>query len=270
LFTQILLRLHEAVNNPVQTPDMGIGFRPSRRKLFQLLIGGLSVRRFAAAFPSVTGNQTQRLLEGFRRTATFARRYRVDATVLLCDLPIFTKKNVGGGYASVEASAANGSNAVALQFAAGSWPNHTAGLNRFGILREAVVTRPGDLEFSLDGMITASKEEDLGEAKKALNSSSHTAQVILARAQARNGQILTWTEATEIPLHQTWVEATSLLETLARNEPGAAPRETAVKAVTPFLAAMRNAALSQQGVPVSVRACRKAVHARYAAAGRAA
>ena len=63
----------------------------------------------------------------------------MDAAILLFGAPLFTRQAAGGGYASVEISLDENATAVALQFAAGSTPARAHGLNRFGILREAVV-----------------------------------------------------------------------------------------------------------------------------------
>src|ERR1700733_5524291 len=104
-------------------------------------------------------------LRGFAPSITFQRRYRLDASILLLGAPLFTRQAAGGAYASVEISRDPDATATALQFAAGSDPARAHGLNRFGILREAVVIRKvgrgeaTDLSFA--GLMTRSREESL-------------------------------------------------------------------------------------------------------------
>jgi hypothetical protein len=226
---------------------MGSGSKLSRRTLLQTILGWLCVRRtFASPSKTITG-QPQKLLRGFRPTSTFFRRYRVDATVLLCGIPILTRKGVGAGYAAVEAGITSEAKALALQFAAGSCPDRASGINRFGILQEIVVERPAEYpEFTSTGLITSSKEEDLGQARKALRSASGKARIILARSRSSAGQLWSWTQAGEISPDHSWVQAAGLLGDLARENPDGAPRETAVDGAIPFLAAMRNATLCPQ------------------------
>ena len=80
-------------------------------------------------------------LRGFLPASTFQRRYRMDATILLLGAPLFTREGAGGWYASVELFHDPNATAMALQFAAGSFPARAHGLNRFGILREGLVDR---------------------------------------------------------------------------------------------------------------------------------
>jgi hypothetical protein len=227
---------------------MGSGSKLLRRTLLQSFLGWLCVRHaFAAAPQKTSAGQPQRLLLGFRRTSTIFRRYRVDATILLCGISIFTRKGVGGSYASVEAGSTSEAKALALQFAAGSWPDRAKGLNRFGILQEVIVERQGEYpEFTSAGLITSSKEEDLGQAKNAFRTTGGRARIVLARGESSRGQLRCWTKATEISSDHTWAQAAALLSDLAREEPEYTPYETAVDRTTTFLAAMRRAALYSQ------------------------
>ena len=109
------------------------GLQLSRRTLLHSLFGSLCARLMLAAAPVQSMSS---MLRDFTRSTFRWRRYRVDAAVLLWGVPLFTKQGVGGAYASVETGSIDGSSVVALQFAAGSWPNHARGLNRFGIWRE--------------------------------------------------------------------------------------------------------------------------------------
>jgi hypothetical protein len=165
----------------------------------------------------------------------------------VCGIPIFSRRGVGGGYAAVETATTGEAAALALQFAAGSWPDRSSGLNRFGVLQEVVVDRQtGHPDCTFRGLIIASQEENLGEARKALRSSARSVQVILAGGLASGGRVRTWTQTAEIPPDRTWVEAAALLDALVRDEPTHAAREAAVDGATTFLVAMRSAALCPQ------------------------
>jgi hypothetical protein len=214
---------------------MGRGPELSRRSLIHSLLGWLCIPpTFIAAAQEPPG----------KRGAASFRCYRVDATVLVCGIPVFVRKGVGGGYAAVETSTTGEAAAVALQFAAGSWPDRSSGLNRFGVLQEVVINRQtGRPDCCFRGLITASKEEDLGEVRKALRSSARTVEVILARGLASGGHMRTWTEAAAIPPDHTWVEASAMLGGLVRDEPRDGAHEVEVGGATTFLAAMRSAAL---------------------------
>ena len=111
--------------------QQGAGF--SRRTLLHLLLGCgcAALTRSSAPFPPWHTIST--ILPGFSRDAVHERRYRLHATVLLLGVPLVSKANIGGAYASVETASAPGYGAIALQFAAGSWPARARDLNRFGI-----------------------------------------------------------------------------------------------------------------------------------------
>ena len=74
----------------------------------------------------------------------YTRTYQATATILVLGLPIFKRKDVGSGCASVEFGCAGSQTVTALQFAAGSRPERARGLNRLGLMREAVVEQDGD------------------------------------------------------------------------------------------------------------------------------
>lgn len=89
-----------------------------------------------------------------------AAHYRVDATILLLGIPVFSRSGVGGGYAVVEEF----DSVRSLQFAAGSDPARARGLNRLGFIHELRATE-GSRYF---GFMTASGEESFAEARRAL------------------------------------------------------------------------------------------------------
>jgi hypothetical protein len=219
----------------------------TRRTLFQVFLGGLlsalSVRRSSAAALWGINAEPRALLRGFRKNQAFERRYRADAAIIVCGVTIFTRRNVGGAHAAIEMGRTADSSAVALHFAAGSDPSRCAGLNRFGILEEAVIDSASEPEFAFAGLITDSKEDDLDAAKKALHSSEHQ-QVKIARGATFSGRVEAWTEIVDLARPCTWKESADVLATLAGQPPQSPAREVAAGA-PPFLAAIRNAALSE-------------------------
>jgi hypothetical protein len=217
---------------------MARGSRFSRRTLILSCLGWLCTGRARAG-------EVRRLLTGFQRTQVFRRRYRVDATVLFCGLPLFTKRDVGGGYAAVETGDSGDPTAIAIQFAAGSWPERSGSLNRFGVLQEACVASPaGGSSFAFAGLITSSKEEDFDAAKQALKASPDSLPVTLARGTCSAGHIQTWTETIASPKQHRWMVAAALLENLPEIPRDARHSESA--GATPFLTAMRSAGLSRE------------------------
>ena len=159
------LALHEMFGGATPHYGMPANWRFSRRALLRSLFAAHLRPCLAAESRSVPGDPVSQALRGFSRLSTLQRRYRVDAAVLLCGVPLFFRKNVGSGYASVETATGPGG-PVALQFAAGS-SRSRASVNRFGILREAVIEGPGGaLRFAFAGFITQSPEQDLEQARR--------------------------------------------------------------------------------------------------------
>jgi hypothetical protein len=227
---------------------MGDGL--TRRTLFGAFLGsilgalfeGAFVRRSSAAVLPESSAAPRAMLRGFSRKQVFERRYRADAAVIVCGVAVFTRRNVGGAHAAIETGRAGETAAVALHFAAGSDPARCAGLNRFGILEEAVVNA-ADPQFAFAGLITDSKEEDLDQARKALHASAQM-RVKIARGSASAGRVQAWTEIVELTRPCTWRDSGELLATLAEQAPRSAAREIAAGA-GPFLATIRSAALCE-------------------------
>ncbi|HTW66448.1 MAG TPA: hypothetical protein VME17_17620 [Bryobacteraceae bacterium] len=226
---------------------MGCNWRLSRRTLLRSWIAALLGKTVTAATASGF-DPVSFTLRGFAPNAVFQRRYRLDATILLFGAPIFTRSAAGGGYASVEISSGTGSYAMALQFAAGSDPARAHGLNRFGILQEAVLKSEDgstDGELSFAGLMTRAREESFEQGRKALTSSARGAEGVLARGRMTGQMIRSWIEPVDLPVDRNWTNLTETLSDALRRDPVAPPRETATNSTTTFLCAMRAAALSQ-------------------------
>ncbi len=101
------------------------------------------------------------------------RIYRADAYIHLMAIPILSRQDVGGGYAVVERAAAGEQSIVGLQFAGGSLPERARGLNRVGLIQEAVVERNRiPLEAAYFGFMVSSGEKNLDQARKSLQPDS--------------------------------------------------------------------------------------------------
>src|SRR5208337_917476 len=226
---------------------MGRGWGFSRRTLLGSWLVSLLGR--AAADSLHTGfDPVAFTLRGFVPTAGFQQRYRMDATILLLGAPLFTRQGAGGGYASVEISRDQGERAVALQFAAGSDPARAHGLNRFGILREALVLRGAVTELSFAGLMTRSHEESFEQGRKALVSSAHGSEGVVARGRTLGSTIQTWIDAIDLAPDCNWSNLNETLSDALRREPRTLARETVSPTSTTFLHAMHWAALSKDAV----------------------
>ena len=224
---------------------MGTGPHLARRTLLHIFLGWLyAARNLRAASHLPEEEQPRSFTRGFRLVGRFERRYRVDATVLLFGIPIFSSQGVGGGYAAAETGRCESGEATALQFAAGSWPDRCHGLNRFGVLEETHVERRGGAEtVAFAGLITPSKEDDLDGAKQALRPSDGEMAVTVARGSSSGGRVRFRVGNSTVPAHSDW---TALAEMLDRvSPPDVAPQEAPLAGSTTFMQAMRCAALTE-------------------------
>jgi hypothetical protein len=218
----------------------------SRRTL--LKTWGASFGRLLAGSSSAAVDPIDVTLRGFRRTAAFQQRYRMDATILLLGAPIFLRRAAGGGYASVEVSTVPGTTALALQFAAGSDPARAHGLNRFGILREAIVSKDGSVcDLSFAGLMTRSHEESFQQARRAL-ATAIGSQGVVARGRTSASTIRTWIETIDLAPDSNWSNLNDTLCKALQHEPRTSPRENVPGSATTFLHAMRSAALGQDSL----------------------
>ncbi|MCU1260251.1 MAG: hypothetical protein JWO80_3136 [Bryobacterales bacterium] len=138
----------------------------SRRALLGLLCAVPGSLR--GALPAV-----DRLLENHQDQGkrSLRRRYRASASILFCGMTVFSRRDVGGGYAVAEESVEGDLTTIALQFAGGSWPEKAHGINRLGFIQEVVVEKSsGDpVDAAYFGFMTSSTEKSFEQAKKALD-----------------------------------------------------------------------------------------------------
>ncbi len=115
------------------------------------------------------------------------RRYRADAQILLLGVPLFRQSGVGGG----KSSWSEGGGIRVLEFAGYSQPEHAAGLNRVGVIREMARTSAGGKESIYFGVMTASPEETAAEAQKALNQNNREAVYSAIEGRVGPGELRT-------------------------------------------------------------------------------
>ncbi len=121
------------------------------------------------------------------------RQYRADAQILLLSIPVLHRKGVGDGSAAWRESPPQGGVVLRLlEFTGRSAPEHAAGLNRFGFIRE--LSRNVErvrTEAIYFGLMTSSPEETAAEARKALHSNSKEASYSVIEGRIAPGLIET-------------------------------------------------------------------------------
>ena len=151
--------------------DRGITRRDCARLLAAAMFarcGGASERLEWSAVPPTGPNLTGPSPTGLN----LERLYRADAQVLLLGIPVLRREGVGGG--SVRwCEFETGGTVRLLEFSGYSLPEHAAGLNRVGFIRE-MSRSPGaeSAECLYFGLMTASPEESPEEARKALHTAA--------------------------------------------------------------------------------------------------
>lgn len=216
----------------------------TRRRWFGSMLGGLAALRRARA---------ARLTWGSREAAeTFIeRQYRADAQVLLLGIPILHRQGVGGGHASWREWRGG---IRQLEFAGYSLPEHAAGLNRLGFIREmSRWSESGMAESIYFGLMTASPEESADEARKALHSNAKDALYTAIDGRVSPGEVETSIAHFIGPVH---VAALSELEDKARQALSSAAKlpvgfDASLISPPPFLHAI--AAALQQARPAESR-----------------
>ncbi len=113
--------------------------------------------------------------EGRPVLAEWGATYRVDATVLLpllfASIPVDSREGVGvAGFLARDYAEEGGAWLRTYEFFATSYPERARGLNRVGLVREAVRLTPNGAEWTAHfGVISANLEETKDAAQRALN-----------------------------------------------------------------------------------------------------
>ena len=112
-------------------------------------------------------------------------RYRVNATLMVACVPVFSKQNAGGAYLSREQTALDGATVTRLEFAAGSWPERLKGFNRFGATRETVrEENRAVVESAYVSFMASSREKNFSEARQAFQSTPESLPLTVARGRS--------------------------------------------------------------------------------------
>lgn len=221
----------------------------SRRTLLRVALAWLGARVAAWAGPSPR-TPVPAPLAGYSRTSVHWCHYSVRATVTMLGIPIFSRQEVGGGYASVETGTSKTTKrtqATALQFAAGAWPHRAAGLNRFGIFKETLIEDAGVApQVSFAGLMSSSKEANLDEARQALKSGGDVIELTMIRGGSQEGNAWAQTEDLTAQAPESWVEADGMLVAQLARAPETPPEYLNAQDVAPFLVTMQRAALCRE------------------------
>ena len=142
------------------------------------------------------------------------RWYRADADVTLLGITIFSRGNVGGGFARIAETSAVPDPSIRLLFVSGSLPERAHGLNRMGYIEESVnLGERGRAEYL--GFMTASGEESLADAKKALHGPAG-GEVVFVASRGQIDQTSAHSTVRHLPLPSSarWTDAPRLRETV--------------------------------------------------------
>ena len=193
-------------------------------------------------------NGVRRLLESHPTSSVkrYLRHYQATAAILVFGMPIFKRKDVGSGCVSVEIGSAGDRTVTALQFAAGSKPERARGLNRLGLMREAVVEQDSRLlETSFAGFLTSSPEKSLDQGRQALNTAATEMPCTLGRGESGRDRTDLLVRRFTIPGATRWTDAEAILNSIEKESRDTLARHTTSTQgpSATFLYAIRRAAL---------------------------
>jgi hypothetical protein len=174
---------------------------------------GRVASRAAASAPPIQQFEVDRLLASTTRSNVFIRKYVASATVTIFSFPLISRSGVGGGYTVIEEGASDRGNAISIQFGAGSWPEKARGLNRLGFIQEAIVEQQAGkaAECAYLAFMTSSTENNLDQAKKALETSANIALYNAAQGYSGRGRVTSRVDRMHVPSRFTWWDAPSLI-----------------------------------------------------------
>jgi hypothetical protein len=201
---------------------------------------------FAGAFARAATNPSPAIYR------VWQQRYRANAVILFCGVPIFSKSDVGGAYAVVEETRVGGSAQVALQFAGGSWPEKAHGVNRLGFIQETVAAKPnGELSGAhYFGFMTSSSEKNFDQAKKSFTAEgSKQVPYTATLGQAGGGRFPSTIYRMSFPNTMTWADCPRLIRDVRaaiENSSGTPLESVSYRTLNTFLNSVRQALLSAE------------------------
>jgi len=151
--------------------------------------------------------------------------YRADANVVLFGITVFSRSDVGGGFARLVETSSGSNGTVRLLFVSGSQPDRAHGLNRMGYMEESVAetnARPSHADYF--EFMTANGEENLADARKALHGPSDgDVPFVAARGEIDGANARHIVGHVALPASCRWTNAQQLLDVVKEdlNGPGA-------------------------------------------------
>jgi hypothetical protein len=212
----------------------------NRRELLALIAG-------AFAPPLYTLAATNPPSGAYR---VWQQRYRANAVILFCGVQIFSKSDVGGGYAVVEELRSGENSEIALQFAGGSWPEKAHGINRLGFIQETVMERQtGEaVEARYFGFMTSSAEKNFEQAKQSFSETgAKPVPYTATQGAARSGRFPSTIYRMFFPNTLTWADCPRLIRDVRANvdsSSGTPQEPVSCKAPNTFLNSVRQALLN--------------------------
>ncbi|MGD0619993.1 MAG: hypothetical protein ABSB67_20305, partial [Bryobacteraceae bacterium] len=155
------------------------------------------------------------------------RTYRADANVVLFGITVFSRSDVGGGFARLVETSSGSNGTVRLLFVSGSQPDRAHGLNRMGYMEESVAetnARPSHADYF--EFMTANGEENLADARKALHGPSDgDVPFVAARGEIDGANARHTVGHVALPASCRWTNAQQLLDVVKEdlNGPGESP-----------------------------------------------
>lgn len=208
----------------------------TRRNILGFLAGaGLAPKLLARPFLF----EVDRLLDEIpqSRANVCQRRYGAKAAITLLSVPLVSRAGVGSGYIVIEQSPSG--NTAGIQFGAGSWPEAARGLNRLGFIQEGVVEAASGelLECAYFAFMTTSQEENLDQAKKALESSNGAIPYVAAEGEGRPGKFASRLHRLGLPSQFTWRDCPVLVDKVRAALSSEAPAQSIDKTLPAHQAA---------------------------------
>ena len=140
------------------------------------------------------------------------RHYRADAVVTLLGLPIFSRRDVGAGFAALRETVEDQRRAIGLHLAGGSNPARTHGLHYHGSIEEVIVNHGGvSIEAAYFGFVTTSSDEKFEEARQKFLAPAKTPTFVVAEGLHRVGQVRCEKGSVSVP-DQAWPDLTGLIQ----------------------------------------------------------
>ena len=109
------------------------------------------------------------------------RTYRADVVVSFLGVTIFSRANVGGGFAVIREAEGSGRRVTALHFAGGSNPDRAHGFRYEGAMEEVILAQDGAVaQVAYFGFVTPSRNESLDQARQRVLSREKNAGAYIA------------------------------------------------------------------------------------------